>query len=230
MHDGDTYPQERLRDDPYKILRVTPGASADAVKAAYRKRARELHPDVSGDEATASDFRQLVLAFKTISQIQPGDLETHPLWHKLSGLDQYWARELGYATAEELEDWLQDTTKIEEYRDEPGDCNEPGELDGAVADDVSQPPQAAGAPSEEEVDSVSEAGIGQVLAYRQYLGNEQWRVRWAADVSEHGLKAGNNDGVPEESWERYAVLDTEALRCEALRLRAQWEKGVGPRT
>ena len=30
------------------------------------------------------------------------------MWHEMNDLDQYWARELGYETAAELEDWLQE--------------------------------------------------------------------------------------------------------------------------
>ena len=49
--------------DPYEVLGVARGASLAAVRAAYRKQARALHPDSSGDPATAEEFREVVSAF-----------------------------------------------------------------------------------------------------------------------------------------------------------------------
>ena len=62
-----------------------------------------------------------MLAFDAIRSIGPGDLETHPLWHKLEEMDQYWARELGYTTSAELHDWLVMTSKIDDFEDEISD-------------------------------------------------------------------------------------------------------------
>lgn len=39
--------------DPYTVLGLTPGASADEVKAAYRKLAKKYHPDLNPDSKEA---------------------------------------------------------------------------------------------------------------------------------------------------------------------------------
>jgi len=55
----------------YDILKVKRTASASEIKSAYRKLARERHPDVKGGtEAAARDFAQLSLAYRTLSDPQ----------------------------------------------------------------------------------------------------------------------------------------------------------------
>jgi molecular chaperone DnaJ len=39
--------------DPYAVLGLSPGATAEDVQRAYRRRARLLHPDIAGEGATA---------------------------------------------------------------------------------------------------------------------------------------------------------------------------------
>lgn len=54
--------------DCYKLLNVPNGASEDAVKQAYRKRAFELHPDLHPDDPNASrKFQQLNEAYVIIT-------------------------------------------------------------------------------------------------------------------------------------------------------------------
>jgi hypothetical protein len=40
--------------DPHEVLNVQPGASPTAIKAAWRRLAREHHPDLTGDDPAAS--------------------------------------------------------------------------------------------------------------------------------------------------------------------------------
>lgn len=54
--------------DYYRILRVSPKASASEIKSAYRQLARRFHPDVNGDSETASqDFAKVAKAYSILS-------------------------------------------------------------------------------------------------------------------------------------------------------------------
>ena len=57
--------------DYYRILGVERDASDSEVKRAYRKLARELHPDVTGDDPRATErFKQCTVAYETLSDPQ----------------------------------------------------------------------------------------------------------------------------------------------------------------
>lgn len=49
---------------PYQVLGITPGASCDEVRRAWRRRALETHPDRGGD---ASSFDAALRAFLRLS-------------------------------------------------------------------------------------------------------------------------------------------------------------------
>ena len=54
-------------DDPYKILGVSPDASDEEIKKAYRRLAKEYHPDRNpGDEAAAKKMQQINAAYEQI--------------------------------------------------------------------------------------------------------------------------------------------------------------------
>ncbi|MAT34115.1 MAG: molecular chaperone DnaJ [Ponticaulis sp.] len=54
--------------DPYAALGLSRGADAAAVKKAYRKMAKELHPDVRPNDAAAEDkFKRATAAFNLLS-------------------------------------------------------------------------------------------------------------------------------------------------------------------
>ena len=53
--------------DYYGTLGVGTKANADEIKRAYRKLARELHPDVNPDEAAQGRFREVTTAYEVLS-------------------------------------------------------------------------------------------------------------------------------------------------------------------
>ena len=61
----------RKRRDPYQVLGVVPGSSQDTIKAAFRRRVWELHPDrQSFDKRGEADvaFREVSEAFRILSE------------------------------------------------------------------------------------------------------------------------------------------------------------------
>ena len=51
----------------YQILGVKPEASASEIRRAYRNKVKELHPDKTGDPATAEAFNRVVRAYEVLS-------------------------------------------------------------------------------------------------------------------------------------------------------------------
>jgi molecular chaperone DnaJ len=56
-----------VSQDPYEILGVPRDADADTIKKAYRKLARQLHPDVNPDPATQERFKDVTRAYEILS-------------------------------------------------------------------------------------------------------------------------------------------------------------------
>ena len=54
-------------DDPYKVLGVSPDASDEEIKKAYRKLAKQYHPDLNpGDPVAAKKMQQVNAAYEQI--------------------------------------------------------------------------------------------------------------------------------------------------------------------
>ncbi len=56
-----------MATDLYEVLGVSREASADDIKRAYRRLARELHPDVNPDEDTQHRFKEISAAYDVLS-------------------------------------------------------------------------------------------------------------------------------------------------------------------
>lgn len=60
-----------MAGDPYKELGVSKGASADEIKKAFRKLAKELHPDKNpGDKASEERFKRITAAFDLLGDAE----------------------------------------------------------------------------------------------------------------------------------------------------------------
>ena len=71
----------------YRILGISCSATAEEIKAAYRKRAKETHPDVNRD-ADPDAFKELLVSYETLS-----DPETRAAYH--AEYEDH-AKQLGY--------------------------------------------------------------------------------------------------------------------------------------
>ncbi|MGH3779565.1 MAG: DnaJ domain-containing protein, partial [Pseudonocardiaceae bacterium] len=56
--------------DYYAILGVPRDASAEQIKRAYRKLARELHPDVNPDAEAQQRFQTITAAYEVLTDPQ----------------------------------------------------------------------------------------------------------------------------------------------------------------
>ncbi len=61
-------------DDPHAILGISPGATTEEVRAAFRAKARACHPDVNPGAGAAAAFETLRRAYEAILAEPPRDL------------------------------------------------------------------------------------------------------------------------------------------------------------
>jgi len=53
--------------DNYQILAISPSATPDLIKAAYRKKAAQYHPDKNQSADAAARFREVQEAYEVLS-------------------------------------------------------------------------------------------------------------------------------------------------------------------
>jgi hypothetical protein len=61
----------RQREDALKVLGIPAGSDWGTVTRAYRRLARETHPDVSGDPDAAERFATVTAAYRLLSGVPP---------------------------------------------------------------------------------------------------------------------------------------------------------------
>ena len=75
-------------DDPYKILGVSPDASDDEIKRAYRRLAKKYHPDLNpGDQVAAQRMQEVNAAYEQIKN--PEKAQSHAGYGNYSGYGSY---------------------------------------------------------------------------------------------------------------------------------------------
>ena len=61
--------------DPYRLLGIDPGATAEEVRAAFRQKVRENHPDTAAEEPESGDIQDIIEAYRLL--IDPDSRAKH---------------------------------------------------------------------------------------------------------------------------------------------------------
>ena len=87
-------------DDPYKILGVSPNASDEEIKQAYRRLAKQYHPDRNpGDEEAAKKMQQINAAYEQIKNPpQSGSYGGYSQYDPFGGFGGY--QQQGYGSGD----------------------------------------------------------------------------------------------------------------------------------
>jgi len=83
-------------DNYYELLGLKPGASASEIKKAFRKKAKQLHPDIAGSEK-AEAMQKLLRAYEALSNFERRfNTGTYPPYTDKSNFDyRKWLLEQG---------------------------------------------------------------------------------------------------------------------------------------
>jgi len=90
------------KKDYYEVLGVSKGASADEIKKAYRKLARQYHPDANRDDPDAADkFKEVKEAYEVLHDEQKRERYDR---YGHAGVEQEFAGGAGYGGFEDIFD------------------------------------------------------------------------------------------------------------------------------
>ena len=73
-------------DDPYKVLGISEGATKEEIKKAYRKKAKEYHPDLHPDDPEAAQkMNEVNEAYDMLNNPEKYQRQNHAGYQRQSG-------------------------------------------------------------------------------------------------------------------------------------------------
>lgn len=95
-----------MMDDPYKVLGLSPGASDEEVKQAYRRLAKKYHPDLNpGDAEAARKMQEINDAYDRIKNPEKYTRQTQPTGDPFGGAYRQYTGSYGGYGREGSSDW-----------------------------------------------------------------------------------------------------------------------------